>query len=506
MTTHSNFAHLNLEYYRKQAKKLLKAATAGDAEALARLAVPGRTGTRVEKYKLHNAQLVIAREEGFPSWPKFQAVLTESKLNYQEMAKSFMKAATSDLRRAADMLAAHPELARAGIWVALVLGDVPALKAVVDDDRGFATRKGGPDHVEPLVYVCFSRFANPVSGRADRVVETARLLLARGAAASTSFTPADLPGNPLSCLYAATGLNNNPELALMLLEAGANPNDGESLYHSTEHADHECTTLLLKFGAKVTGSNALNHMLDREDPAGVLLLLDAGANLAELNHRGETSLHWAVYRRKSVSILEMLLDRGAPLDVRRNDGRTAYALAMQSGQKEAAALLRARGGSTELSEVDALVAAWSSGDESLRPGTSEAIREAMRSPENAKLLPDLAQNHATQSVRALLDAGVPVDSRGDMGETALHWACWNGYADLAKLLVERGASLTVEDAQYHGTPPGWFGHGLRNSGENGDYAEVARVLVAARAKFSDTDLPTGNEAIDAVFRQAGVIQ
>src|ERR1700722_8497894 len=71
-------------------------------------------------------------------------------------------------------------------------------------------------------------------------------------------------------------------------------------------------------------------------------------------------------------------------------------------------------------------------------------------------------------VFALLDAGVPIDSRGDMGETALHWACWKGFADLAKLLVERGASLTIEDAQYHGTPPGWFGHGGGKNGEGGD--------------------------------------
>ena len=76
MTTHSNFSHLNLEYYRKQAKKLLKAANAGDADALARLAVVSGSGVRAEDYKLHDAQLAIAREEGFASWPKFQALLT----------------------------------------------------------------------------------------------------------------------------------------------------------------------------------------------------------------------------------------------------------------------------------------------------------------------------------------------------------------------------------------------------------------------------------------------
>jgi ankyrin repeat protein len=506
MTTHSNFAHLNLEYYRKQAKKLLKSAQAGDADALARLSAVARGDVPAGGYKLHEAQLAIAREEGFASWPKFQAVLTQSKLNYQEMAKAFVDAATSDLRRATEMLAAHPDLERAGVWVALVLGDTAAVKSVLEEDGGFATRRGGPDDYEPLIYVCFSRFANRTSERAGALVETARLLLQHGANASASFTPSDLPDNPLSCLYAAAGLNNNPQLAQLLLEAGANPNDNESLYHSTEHADHECTKLLLKYGAKVPGSNALNHMLDREDPEGVRLLLDGGANLGDLNHRGETSLHWAIYRRRSLAIVEMLLDRGAPLDVRRGDGRTAYALAMQSGQKETAALLRSRGANTELGEIDALVATWVDGDENVRRTASDAIRESMRAPENAKLLPDLAQNHATESVRALLNAGVPIDARGDMGETALHWACWKGYADLAKLLVEQGASLTAEDSQYNGTPPGWFSHGVKNSAENGDYAGVARVLVAAGAKFLPADVPTGNDDVDAVLREAGVIK
>jgi hypothetical protein len=246
MTTHSNFAHLNLEYYRKQAKKLLKAAGAGDADALARLAAVSRSSVRTDDYKLHDAQLAIAREEGFASWPKFQAVLKESKLKYREMAKAFVGAATSDLRRATEMLVEHPELVRVGIWVALVLGVVARVKGVLDDDGEFAKRKGGPDKLEPLMYVCFSRFANRASGRSDGLIETARLLLKHGADASGSFTPPDLPDNPLSCLYAATGVNNNPALALVLLEAGANPNDNESLYHSTEHADHECTKLLLE--------------------------------------------------------------------------------------------------------------------------------------------------------------------------------------------------------------------------------------------------------------------
>jgi catechol 2,3-dioxygenase-like lactoylglutathione lyase family enzyme len=61
----------NLDYLRKQAKHLLRAARAGDTAAIARftavLGLPPSTSTT-----LAHAQLIIARELGFPSWPRLQ--------------------------------------------------------------------------------------------------------------------------------------------------------------------------------------------------------------------------------------------------------------------------------------------------------------------------------------------------------------------------------------------------------------------------------------------------
>jgi hypothetical protein len=58
----------SLEQLRKQAKDLLRAVRAGDPDALARVAASGpRPG---EPLRLSGAQLVVAREHGFPSWPR----------------------------------------------------------------------------------------------------------------------------------------------------------------------------------------------------------------------------------------------------------------------------------------------------------------------------------------------------------------------------------------------------------------------------------------------------
>jgi ankyrin repeat protein len=127
-------------------------------------------------------------------------------------------------------------------------------------------------------------------------------------------------------------------------------------------------------------------------------------------------------------------------------------------------------------------------------------------PNSDRLLADLAMGHHTEAVRRLLATGAPIHARGELGATALHWACWKGYADLVELLIDRGASLTIEDEQFHGTPPGWFGHGAQNCHDaGGDYAGVARLLIAAKATIPSADIPTGRPEVDAVLREHGLL-
>ena len=62
----------------------------------------------------------------------------------------------------------------------------------------------------------------------------------------------------------------------MLLDAGADPNDGESLYHSVESL--ACTRVLLENGARIDDTNALYRALDFDNLAVVELLLRHGAD------------------------------------------------------------------------------------------------------------------------------------------------------------------------------------------------------------------------------------
>ena len=496
----SEAVRLNLEYYRKQAKALLKASKSGDPNAIRRLNryLPKQSETPA----LHDAQLAIAREQGFPSWPRFRAFMVDSNLNFQELVAAFIDAATSDFQKAESILSAHPKIADAGFYVALVLGHHQQVDRELTETPSLTNVKSGPQNCEPLVYLCFSRYANAKSSRASEIVETARVLLRHGGDPNTSFIPENLPNNPLSCLYAATGLNNNADLGLTLLEAGANPNDGESLYHSTEHPDLACMKLLLRYGAEPNRANALKHILDREDKEGVRLLLDAGADPSWTNEGGDTALHWAVWRGRSVEIITTLLDHGAIIDAKRKDGRTAYALAILSAQKETARLLKSRGATTDLSPLDRFVEA--STNSAQAPTAGPNIRAF---PEYARMVPHLAAVHNTAAVRSLLSAGLPVNARGEHGGTALHWACWKGYADLVKLLIDHNASLDIKDHSFNAPPAGWLHHGTQNCGEpGGDYAEVARLLIAAGAPMESCSTTTGRAEVDAVLREHKLIE
>jgi ankyrin repeat protein len=449
---------------------------------------------------LHDAQLVVAREQGFASWPRFKAFIVESQLDFQGQVDAFINAAVSDGRRAQAMLEKNPKIAQAGFYVALVLGDAKQVARVVTENPSLVNAKSGPQKCEPLLYVCFSRYASGNSNRADDLTETARVLLGHGADPNAFFVPEDLPDNPLPCLYAASGLNNNPALTLALLEAGANPNDSESLYHSTEHRDLASMKVLLQHGTTPKGKNALKHMLDWEGMEGLRLLLDAGADPNEVNERGETALHWAVWRGRSTAAITALLDHGADIDRHRSDGRTAFAIAVISGQAEVAELLKARGADTSLSALDQFVATG---------GKAGGGIAAVVANGSERLLPDLTASHRTEAVRALLVAGIPLDARGEAGGTALHWACWKGYPDLVELLIAHGAPLGIEDTEFHAPPSGWLHHGTQNCGQHDgdfDYAQVARLLIAAGAPMSGCNAPTGNAKVDAVLREHKLIE
>jgi ankyrin repeat protein len=418
------------------------------------------------------------------------------------MADAFLDAATEDRARADALLAADPGLATASPWHAIVLGEADAVTRALAGGGLDPRRPDGPLGLPPLAYACYSRYAQRGSPRAPGLLETARRLLGAGADPAVPFELPRYPNNPFSCLYGASGYNDNPALTRLLLDAGAPVDDGESVYHSTEHDGFECLRLLLARGPRLD-EHVLKHMLDRESVEGVALLLDAGAPAAGTNGRGETSLHWAVWRDRSPEVVRLLLARGAPLDGRRVDGRTAYALAMVFTRAALAGVLRDAGADTALSPVDRYVVACSTAAAAGQPPPADPPAIA---PTDAHLLPDLANANQLGAVAGLLAAGAGIHERGEHGATPLHFACWNGADRVVALLVGRGADLTLKDRTFSAPPAGWLVHGAAFCPQpQGDYAAALRTLLDAGAPLT-VDEPTGRAEVDAVLRERGLLQ
>ena len=98
-------------------------------------------------------------------------------------------------------------------------------------------------------------------------------------------------------------------------------------------------------------------------------------------------------------------------------------------------------------------------------------------------LPDAAREQQADAVRLMLSLGWPIDTRGQHGGTALHWACWNGMPDLVRDLLAHQPSLEICDFDFKVTPLDWAiyasVHGWPCS--PGNYPAVVEALLDAGA-------------------------
>ena len=500
---------LNLDHLKKQAKQLIRLYRSRDAAALVRFraTLPAAAGAGDDPLlglglRLHDAQSCIAREHGFASWPdlkrhvEVQAVAQQARsirvLHWLQLIYRGDVSGTSgraNLRIGLRMLAEDPGLLADDPYLACAIGDETALRLATQADPSWVNRSGGPLQMPPLLAVAHSGLLRMEEFRA-RLHASARLLMAAGADVNqrihSRWPPATLekPDTryPLSTLYGAAGANHDHELTKLLLDAGADPNDGESLYHSLENPT--CTRLLLEHGARIVESNAIYRAIDLEDHSALKLLLAHGGDPNEparnppLTDWG-SPLAWAIYRRRPLHV-KALLNAGADPSRPTQEGFSPYRLALQFGLTEAAAALKTQTGEHEISDDERFVAACARGDEtaaravmSRRAGLPDALSEAQ-----LRLLPDMVSAGADDVVRLMVRLGWPIAVRGgDWDASALNLAVFRGDAGLTRFLLEHGAEWT-EQQGFGDNACGTLGWASCNEPvEGGDWVGCARALL-----------------------------
>jgi ankyrin repeat protein len=405
------------------------------------------------------------------------------------------------LEQAGAILAAHPEIASSDIHTAAILGDDAAVRRFLEIDPGNATAKGGPLNWDALTHLCFSKYLRLDRSRTDGFVRAATALLDGGANANTGFWEQDHQPKPEweSVLYGAAGVAHHPELTRLLLDRGADPNDGEVAYHSPETLDNRALKILVESGelTPVSIVTMLIRKFDWHDDDGVAWLLAHGADPNLLTHWGGRPLHHALGRGNPLTYFELLLDRGADPTLLNKDGASAFAVAARMARADVLDLFERRGFAGTLDGDDAFLAACARADEAAarRIVAGDPTIVSRLQSQNSGLLVDFAGAGDLAAVRLMLDLGFDIASnrtnpRWSRGETAFHVAAWRGRLAMVKLLIERGAPL--EATHHSGVTP--LGMAIRALVEQSEWTpnefslEIAAALLSAGARVESVKM------------------
>ncbi|HSC14007.1 MAG TPA: ankyrin repeat domain-containing protein [Gammaproteobacteria bacterium] len=260
------------------------------------------------------------------------------------------------------------------------------------------------------------------------------LLLAAAAALAAAQTPLvpgvnDLPSSPL----AEAAQRADAAAVRALLEAGgididAPSRDGTPALHwAVRNGDRASVERLLAAGADVDAANRygvrpLHVAIEAGDAPSTRRLLEEGADASALDRAGETPLMLAA-RVGEAEIARALLAHGADVDARDDRfGQTALMIAARGGHLETARVLLAAG----------------------------AAVDAQTKPEPPpRFIPPSEAPAGLSRGAGIIRAGWPED-RGKRfpaggAKTPLLYAAREGHLEVARLLVDHGASLELAD-------------------------------------------------------------
>jgi uncharacterized protein len=469
-----------LDNFRKEAKRWLKALRAGDPGAQARLKrtypqAPAEPGLRA-------VQHALALEHGAATWQDLKAgvrpgsdqgqtgVRPDGAASHAERVTRFLQFACWDHhthgkadhrmydRAAQRILAQHPDIARDSIYTAIVCGDVEEVTRILAARPDAAREAGGPRGWTPILYLAFTRFTHPAT--IAHALEIARLLLDHGANPNDFYMAGDSEYTALVGA-AGEGEQDSPRqpyaeaLYRLLLERGAGPYDIQVLYDT-----HFSGDMLWWLELTYQHSLSAGRKADWDDPDWAMLDMGGYGSGAHF------VLKIAV-RKNDLTLAEWALTRGASPNANTSSHpkfrpkHTLYDVAVLAGQIEMAALLRRHGataGPSPLDPDEQFLAAC------LRLDRPAAETIAQRHPELLRAygaMFEAAKRDRPDVIALLLDLGIPLEVEDRHKARALHHAAANNARHAAAFLIARGAEIDPRETSYNATPIGWAAHGDR---------------------------------------------
>ena len=495
---------LNLEQQHKLAKDLLAAARAGDAPALARIqAVRSDAAGPERPLKLADAQLALAREAGFPSWPKLVAELQERDLG-----------AFRDAVRRGDV-------ARTEQLVAL-------------------------DHVRSRINDPLFDFGGRAAHMAAKNTALLAVLIAAGADLNLRsdwqngpYTVLDHADEDSARFLLAQGARLTPNVAARLgwfddLErfVEADPAVVHVRGGDGQQPLHEAKTVAIADYLLDHGAGIDVPCLDHRSTPAQYALADRPDVCRRLLDRGATPDIFMAARLGDVALATRVIDASpACLAARINEpgyppvppfniycwslgfGLSPHAVATKFGQRDVREYFERR----SPARVRLLNALMAADEPTVRQMLDDApsLLGSLTRADHGRLAQAIFHEQF-DAADLMLRLGFDPAAEGVDGGTALHAACWVGSVRMVeRLLAHGGVPLDARDPTHKSTLLGWaaFGSNHRRA-RGGDYPAVAERLVAAGADITAVgngggmtliQMATGNPPMQETLRRLGAV-
>ncbi len=494
----------NLEYEKKQAKTLFKAYKAVDATALERIRashprlqnVPERS-IPLRDFKLSDAQLVIAREYGFSSWPQLKNQIETLREGLNETFKQFAHAvqrgstaqvkelleatpglakrindpvidfdapavviAAAKSRQLVDVLLEHgADLNARSAWWAGAFGALHGTKPEMVKyliERGArvdvfaAAEQNMLDELRQLIEAdpTFVDAQGPDGQRPlhfARSTEVIDYLLEKGA---------DINARDVDhCGTAAQWLvNDHPQLCRYLLRRGAEPD----IFMACALGDSD----LVK-GIVAADSDALNRRIGQDNDPQVPRA--PGLHIYFYHFGDNQSAHQVALKHGHGQLYQLLLERSSPQ-------RQFVAACERADAETARSLLKAN------------------------PDMAASLAQR-----DQRLLADAAWENKPGAVKIMLEAGFDPHVRGADECTPLDRAAFHGFIAVVNILLQHNPPLTLKN-HFGGRPLDTAIYGSVHSWRwDGNFPATVEALLKAGSEVYPASVPSGNEAVDAVL-------
>jgi len=275
--------HACLDHYRRQAKDLFRSYTAGDTVATDLFRKYHPAALNKPKLRLTDAQHVVARREGFASWPKLKAAVVESETRdfFDEVQRGDVESAKKRLSRLPILAKAIAEGGETALHIAAEGNDVSLAEPLI---------KAGADLKRMYGYSAHTAMSWAITVGS---MEFARELVRLG----------DKPD-----LFGAAGMGDLNLVRSFWVDGKLRPNastTGSSRFAADGSRLHRPPETEAEIISDAFVMACRNGQLDV-----AVWLLSKGADLSFRGYIGGTGLHWAEYSGNQ-ELCEVLRSNGA---------------------------------------------------------------------------------------------------------------------------------------------------------------------------------------------------